>query len=248
MKILVSIKRSLDYSLKPRVRADGSDVDLSNLKMAINPFCEIALEEAIRLKEQGKASEVVVVSIGPDKCEEQLRQALALGADRAILLRHDQALSSLQVAKALVAVVKEEKPNLVLMGKQAIDSDSNQSSQMLAALLGWPQATFASKVEVEADNVRVTRETDQGLEVIAAKLPMVISSDLRLNTPRFAKLPDIMKAKQKPLEKSALSEHISLALSKHQILSVALPQERKGGQKVADVAELIEKLKQARVI
>lgn len=249
MKILVAVKRAIDYNLKPRLKDDGSDVDLANIKMAINPFCEIALEEAIRLKEQGKASEVIAVSIGADKAEEQLRMALALGADSAVLVQAPANLSSLQVAKTLAALVKQQQPGLVLMGKQAIDSDNNQTPQMLAALLDWPQATYASKVLVNGQSLDVEREVDGGSETLSLSLPAVISVDLRLNEPRFAKLPDIMKAKRKPLEKMKIDELITLAPSRLQQVAVKVPPARSAGIKVESVDALVDKLKnEARVI
>ncbi|MCH8551032.1 MAG: electron transfer flavoprotein subunit beta/FixA family protein [Natronospirillum sp.] len=251
MKVLVAVKRVIDYNVKVRVKPDETDVDLANVKMAMNPFCEIAVEEAVRLKEQGIASEVVVVSIGPAKSEEQLRQALALGADRGILVTtgDDEKLTSLQVAKTLQAVVSEEKPELIILGKQSIDSDNNQTGQMLAALTGLPQGTFASKVAIADGKVSVTREVDGGLETIRLSLPAVVTSDLRLNEPRFAKLPDIMKAKRKPLDKKSL-EDLGITLKTGvTTLKVTPPPERKGGGKVASVDELVEKLKsEAKVI
>ncbi|MFY0663989.1 MAG: electron transfer flavoprotein subunit beta/FixA family protein [Natronospirillum sp.] len=249
MKVLVAIKRVIDYNVKVRVKADGSDVDLANVKMAINPFCEIAVEEAVRLKEKGIASEIVVVSVGPAKAEEQLRQALALGADRAILVNSDENLTSLNVAKILNAVIAEEKPELVLLGKQAIDSDNNQTGQMLAQLSGMAQGTFASVVEVKDGKALVTREVDGGLQTVSLNLPAVVTTDLRLNEPRFAKLPDIMKAKRKPLDKKEIAD-LGVALkSTVKVLKVEAPAERKGGGKVANVAELVEKLKnEAKVI
>lgn len=249
MKVLVAIKRVIDYNVKVRVKADGSDVDLANVKMAINPFCEIAVEEAVRLKEKGIASEIVVVSVGPAKAEEQLRQALALGADRAILVNSDENLTSLNVAKILNAIIAEEKPELVLLGKQAIDSDNNQTGQMLAQLSGMAQGTFASVVEVKDGKALVTREVDGGLQTVSLNLPAVVTTDLRLNEPRFAKLPDIMKAKRKPLDKKEVAD-LGVALkSTVKVLKVEAPAERKGGGKVATVAELVDKLKnEAKVI
>ncbi|PWU27525.1 electron transporter RnfB, partial [Pseudomonas sp. RW407] len=200
MKVLVAVKRVVDYNVKVRVKADSSGVDLANVKMSMNPFCEIAVEEAVRLKEKGVASEVVVVSVGPGAAQEQLRTALALGADRATLVETDAELGSLAIAKALKAVVDKEQPQLVILGKQAIDSDNNQTGQMLAALTGYAQGTFASKVEVAGDQVKVTREIDGGLQTVALNLPAIVTTDLRLNEPRYASLPNIMKAKKKPLD------------------------------------------------
>ncbi len=249
MKVLVTVKRVIDYNVKIRVKPDGSDVDLTNVKMAINPFCEIAVEEAVRLKEQGVASEIVVVSVGPSNAQEQLRTALALGADRAILVEADAQTESLNVAKLLAKVVEQEQPSLVIMGKQAIDSDNNQTGQMLAALCDMPQATFASKVNVADNTVTVTREIDGGLQTLALPLPAVVTTDLRLNEPRFAKLPNIMKAKRKPLD-TVSPESLGVTLATHtRLVSVAPPAQRSAGIKVASVAELVDKLKnEAKVI
>ncbi len=249
MKILVAVKRVVDYNVKVRVKPDESGVDLANVKMSMNPFCEIAVEEAVRLKEKNVASEIVVVSIGPAAAQEQLRTGLALGADRAILVETDQELGSLMVAKLLKAVVDKEQPQLVILGKQAIDSDNNQTGQMLAALAGYPQGTFASKLEVGADSIKVTREIDGGLQTVELKLPAVITTDLRLNEPRYASLPNIMKAKKKPLE-TLTPEALGVALSSSiKVLKVEAPAERAAGIKVASVAELVEKLKnEAKVI
>lgn len=249
MKILVAVKRVIDYNVKVRVKPDESDVDLANVKMAMNPFCEIAVEEAVRLKEQGVADEIVVVSVGPAKAEEQIRQALALGADRGILVNSEDNLTSLQVAKVLQAVTDEEKPDLVILGKQSIDSDNNQTGQMLAALTDMPQGTFASKVGVADGKVSVTREIDGGLQTVRLALPAVVTTDLRLNEPRFAKLPDIMKAKRKPLEKKSLDD-LGIALkSGVTTVKVTTPPERKGGGKVSSVDELVDKLKnEAKVL
>ena len=249
MKILVPIKRVVDYNVKIRVKADQSGVELANVKMAMNPFDEIAVEEAVRLKEAGKATEVVAVSAGVAQCQETLRTAMAIGADRGILIESDADLQPLAVAKLLKAVVDKEQPTLVVLGKQAIDDDSNQTGQMLAALLGWPQATFASKVEVAGDKVQVTREIDGGLETLALPLPAVITTDLRLNEPRYATLPNIMKAKKKPLDTVQpidLGVDVSPRLT---TLKVVEPAARGAGIKVADVAQLVEKLKnEAKVI
>jgi electron transfer flavoprotein beta subunit len=249
MKILVPVKRAIDYNVKVRVKADNSGVDLTNAKMAINPFCEIAVEEAVRLKEKGAASEIVVVSIGDKSCQEQIRTALALGADRGIQIDTDQQLDSLQVAKLLAKVVEEEQPQLVILGKQSIDSDNNQTGQMLAALTKMPQGTFASEVAIEGEKVNVTREIDGGLQTVALSLPAVVTTDLRLNEPRYASLPNIMKAKRKPLDvKSAADFGIELT-SNVSVLKVTPPAQREGGVKVADVAELVDKLKnEAKVI
>ncbi|WP_031564340.1 electron transfer flavoprotein subunit beta/FixA family protein [Rheinheimera texasensis] len=249
MKILVPVKRVIDYNVKVRVKADQSGVDLANVKMALNPFCEIAVEEAVRLKEAGVATEVVVVSIGPALAQEQLRTALALGADRAILLETEQSLESLQVAKLLAKVVATEQPQLVILGKQAIDSDNNQTAQMLAALTGMGQGTFASKVVVADGKVNVTREIDGGLQTVALNLPAVVSTDLRLNEPRYASLPNIMKAKKKPLDVIAAD---SLGVSLHsqiKVLKVTAPATRQAGVKVDSVDTLVDKLKhEAKVI
>ncbi|WP_348814631.1 electron transfer flavoprotein subunit beta/FixA family protein [Halomonas sp. H10-59] len=249
MKILVAVKRVIDHNVKIRVKPDHSGVDLTNVKMALNPFCEIAVEQAVRLKEAGVASEVLVVSAGPKAVQEQLRTALALGADRALHIDTEVALESLAVAHLLKAVVEQEKPELVLLGKQAIDSDNNQTGQMLAALGGMPQGTFASDLEVEQGQIKVTREIDGGLETLSLALPAVITTDLRLNEPRYAKLPDIMKAKKKPLAVTtpdALGVDVSPRL---RLKAVEPPPERQGGIKVASVAELVDKLKNdAKVI
>ncbi|MBV2129780.1 electron transfer flavoprotein subunit beta/FixA family protein [Arsukibacterium indicum] len=249
MKILVPVKRVIDYNVKVRVKADQTGVDLANVKMALNPFCEIAVEEAVRLKEAGVATEVVAVSIGAKAVQEQLRTALALGADRAIHLETEHNLDSLQVAKLLAKLVEEEQPKLVILGKQAIDSDNNQTGQMLAALTGMGQGTFASKVVVDGDKVQVTREIDGGLQTVELSLPAVVSTDLRLNEPRYASLPNIMKAKKKPLDvKAADSLGVNLD-SKVSTLKVTAPPSRKGGVIVESVAELVEKLKhEAKVI
>lgn len=249
MKVLVPIKRVIDYNVKVRVKADNSNVDLANVKMAINPFCEIAVEEAVRLKEAGNATEVVVVSIGDKKCQEQIRTALALGADRAIHIETDEALDSLNIAKLLQKVVEEEAPQLVILGKQSIDSDNNQTGQMLGALTGMPQGTFASAVSVDGDKVNVTREVDGGLQTVALNLPAIVTTDLRLNEPRYAKLPDIMKAKRKPLAvKSAADFGIDLT-ARTTLLKVTPPAERQAGIMVKSIDELVEKLKnEAKVI
>lgn len=249
MKVLVAVKRVVDYNVKVRVKADGTGVDLANVKMAMNPFDEIAVEEAIRLKEAGVATEVVAVSCGLAACQETLRTALALGADRAILAETDVELQPLAVAKLLKALVDKEQPQLVILGKQAIDDDANQTGQMLAALLGWPQATFASKVALADGRATVTREVDGGLETLAMALPAVVTTDLRLNEPRYATLPNIMKAKKKPLETVKPADLGVDVAPRLTTLKVAEPPKRQGGAKVADVAELVAKLKnEAKVI
>ncbi|WP_068090331.1 electron transfer flavoprotein subunit beta/FixA family protein [Novosphingobium rosa] len=247
MKILVPVKRVLDYNVKPRVKADGSGVDLANVKMSINPFDEIAVEEAVRLKEKGIASEVVVVSIGGAKSSETLRSALAMGADRAIHVLSESEVEPLAVAKILKGVAGEEAPDLVILGKQAIDDDSNQVGQMLAALIGRPQGTFASKVEVEGDAVLVTREVDGGLETVKLALPAVVTTDLRLNEPRYASLPNIMKAKSKPLSTKAPADYGVDTAARLTVLKVVEPAVRQAGVKVPDVEALVEKLKELGV-
>ena len=249
MKVLVPVKRVIDYNVKVRVKSDGSGVDLANVKMAMNPFDEIAVEEAVRLKEAGIATEVIAVSCGVAACQETLRNAMALGADRAILVDTDVELQPLAVAKLLKALCDKEAPGLVICGKQAIDDDANQTGQMLAALAGWPQATFASKVVISGTTAQVTREIDGGLETLEIGLPAVVSTDLRLNEPRYATLPNIMKAKKKPLDTvkpADLGVDVAPRLS---TLKVAEPPKRSAGIKVADVAELVNKLKnEAKVI
>ena len=249
MKVLVSVKRVIDYNVKVRVRADGTGVETANVKMSMNPFDEIAVEEAVRLKEAGVVTEIVVVSCGLQACQETLRTALAIGADRAILVETDVELQPLAVAKLLKAVCARENPQLVLLGKQAIDDDANQTGQMLAALLGWPQATFASKVKVENGKAQVTREVDGGLETLSIKLPAIVTSDLRLNEPRYVTLPNIMKAKKKPFETltpDALGVDVAPRLK---TLKVQEPPKRSAGQMVKSVAELVQKLKnEAKVI
>jgi len=243
MKVLVPVKRVIDYNVKPRVKMDGTGVDLTNVKMSMNPFDEIAVEEAIRLKEKGKATEIVVVSVGPLKAQETLRTALAMGTDRAILIQTDETVEPLAVAKLLKAVAAEEQPGLVILGKQAIDDDSNQTGQMLAALMGRPQGTFASKVEVEGDSVTVTREVDGGLETVKLALPAIVTTDLRLNEPRYASLPNIMKAKSKPLATKAPADYGVDIAPRLETLKVSEPAKRQAGIKVADVDELVAKLK-----
>lgn len=254
MKILVPVKRVVDFNVKVRVKADGTGVDLANVKMSINPFDEIAIEEATRLKETGKATDIVAVTIGPDKAQDILRTAMAIGADRGILVQTDAptdlgGVEPLAVAKTLKALVEKEKPDLVIMGKQSIDDDSNQTGQMLAALLGWAQGTFASKVELDGGNVKVTREVDGGLETVSLKLPAIVTTDLRLNEPRYASLPNIMKAKKKDLAVMKPEELGVDYKPRLTVVKVAEPPVRKGGGKVASVDELIDKLKnEAKVI
>ena len=249
MKVLVAVKRVVDYNVKVRVKADNSGVDLANVKMSMNPFCEIAVEEAVRLKEKGVATEIVAVTVGPTAAQEQLRTALALGADRAVLVESADELSSLAIAKALKAVVDKEQPQLVILGKQAIDSDNNQTGQMLAALSGYAQGTFASEVAVEGDSVKVTREIDGGLQTVALKLPAIVTTDLRLNEPRYASLPNIMKAKKKPLETLKPEDRGVSTASTVTTLKVEAPAARSAGIKVKSVDELVDKLKnEAKVI
>ncbi|GIX20802.1 electron transfer flavoprotein subunit beta/FixA family protein [Erythrobacter cryptus] len=247
MKILVPVKRVIDYNVKPRVKADGSGVDLANVKMSMNPFDEIAVEEAIRLKEKGKASEIVAVSIGPAKAQETLRTALAMGADRAILVQTPDEVGAevepLAVAKILKAIADEEQPGLIILGKQSISDDSNQTGQMLAALMGRPQGTFANTVEVEGDHVIVKREVDGGLQTVKLALPAIVTTDLRLNEPRYASLPNIMKAKQKPLATKTPADYGVDITPRLTTLKVSEPPVRQAGIKVADVAELVEKVK-----
>ncbi|MEH3040818.1 MAG: electron transfer flavoprotein subunit beta/FixA family protein [Sphingomonas paucimobilis] len=248
MKVLVPVKRVLDYNVKPRVKADGSGVDLANVKMSMNPFDEIAVEEAIRLKEKGVATEIVVVSIGEQKAQDTLRTALAMGADRAILITSETKVEPLGVAKLLNAVIDEEAPQLVILGKQAIDDDNNQTGQMLAALTGYPQGTFASKVEVSGDKVNVTREVDGGLETVALNLPAIVTTDLRLNEPRYASLPNIMKAKSKPLAAKTAADLGVDVSPRLTTVKVEEPAKRQAGVKVADVDELVGKLKTLGVV
>ena len=243
MKLLVPVKRVVDYNVKIRVKSDGSGVDLANVKMSMNPFDEIAVEEAVRLKEQGKATEVVAVSIGPQQAAETLRTALAMGADRAILVKTEAPVEPLAVAKILKAVVGQENPQLVILGKQAIDDDANQTGQMLAALLGWPQGTFAFKISLGEGSLEVTREVDGGLQTLSLTLPAILTTDLRLNEPRYASLPNIMKAKKKPLDETspeALGVDVAPRLT---VVKTVEPGGRKAGVKVASVAELVQKLK-----
>jgi electron transfer flavoprotein beta subunit len=248
MKVLVPVKRVVDYNVKIRVKPDGSGVEIANVKMSMNPFDEIAVEEALRLKEAGKATEIVVVSIGPAQAAETIRTGLAMGGDRGILVKTDGPTEPLAVAKILAKIVEEEKPELVILGKQAIDDDCNQTGQMLAALLGWPQGTFASKVEPGDGTVNVTREVDGGLQTVSLKLPAVVTTDLRLNEPRYASLPNIMKAKKKPLdEKSAADLGVDVT-PRLEILKTTEPPKRQAGAKVGSVAELVSKLNEAGVI
>ncbi|KQM90482.1 electron transfer flavoprotein subunit beta [Sphingomonas sp. Leaf22] len=248
MKVLVPVKRVLDYNVKPRVKADGSGVDLANVKMSMNPFDEIAVEEAIRCKEKGVATEIVVVSIGEEKAKDTLRTALAMGADRAIHVVTDAKVEPLVVAKLLKAIVDEEQPGLVILGKQAIDDDNNQTGQMLAALTGYPQGTFASKVEVSGETVNVTREVDGGLETVALNLPAIVTTDLRLNEPRYASLPNIMKAKSKPLAAKTAADFGVDVSPRLTMVKVEEPSKRQAGVKVADVDELVGKLKTLGVV
>ena len=249
MKVLVSVKRVIDYNVKVRVKSDQTGVDLANVKMAMNPFCEIAVEEAVRLKEKGVADEIVVVSIGPKSCQEQIRTALALGADRGIQIETDEDLESLAVAKLLAKVVEEEQPGLVILGKQSIDSDNNQTGQMLGALTEMPQGTFASEVDVADGKVAVTREVDGGLQTVALDLPAIVTTDLRLNEPRYASLPNIMKAKRKPLDTKTPADYGVDTAARLQVLKVEAPAERQAGIIVGSVDELVEKLKnEAKVI
>ncbi|MBU2588763.1 MAG: electron transfer flavoprotein subunit beta/FixA family protein [Alphaproteobacteria bacterium] len=243
MKILVPVKRVIDYNVKPRVKADGTGVDLANVKMSMNPFDEIAIEEAIRLKEKGAATEIVAVSVGPAKAQETLRTALAMGADRAILVESDEEVEPLAIAKILKAIADEEAPGLIILGKQSISDDSNQTGQMLAALMGRPQGTFANTVEVDGDSVTVKREVDGGLQTVKLALPAIVTTDLRLNEPRYASLPNIMKAKQKPLAHKTAADYGVDLTPRLKTLKVAEPPVRQAGEKVADVAALVEKIK-----
>jgi electron transfer flavoprotein beta subunit len=248
MKLLVAVKRVIDFNVKPRVKMDGSGIDLANVKMSMNPFDEIAVEEAIRLKEKGVASEIVAISIGPQKAQETLRTALAMGADRAILVQTDEEVEPLGVAKILARIAEEEKPDMIVLGKQAIDDDNNATGQMLAALLGWPQGTFASKVEAEGGKVKVIREVDGGLETVELNIPAVVTTDLRLNEPRYASLPNIMKAKSKPLATKTADE-LGVDISRRlETIKVAEPPKRKGGMIVGSVDELIDKLREKGVV
>ena len=243
MKIIVPVKRVVDYNVKIRVKADGSGVELANVKMSMNPFDEIAVEEALRLKEAGKAEEVIAVSIGPDKAQETIRTALAMGADRGILVKTDDLVEPLAVAKILKGIVEEEGPQLVILGKQAIDDDANQTGQMLSALLGWAQAAFASKLEIDGDTATVTREVDGGLQTIESKMPLVMTTDLRLNEPRYASLPNIMKAKKKPMDEKTPADYGVDTAPRLKVMNTAEPEARKAGVIVGSVDELVDKLK-----
>ncbi len=243
MKVLVPVKRVIDYNVKVRVKADQSGVDLANVKMSMNPFDEIAVEEAVRLKEAGTVTEIVAISIGPEKAQDQIRQALAMGADRGLLIKTDETVEPLGVAKLLKAVCDTENPEMVILGKQAIDDDSNQTGQMLAALLGWGQGTFASEVKKEGDSLHVTREVDGGLQTVALNLPAVVTTDLRLNEPRYASLPNIMKAKKKPLDIKEPGDYDADITPRLSVVKVAEPPKREAGVKVESVTELLEKLK-----
>ena len=249
MKVLVAVKRVVDYNVKVRVKADGSGVETANVKMSMNPFDEIAVEEAVRLKEAGKAEEIIAVSLGVQQAQETIRTALAMGADRGIHVQTDDELQPLAVAKMLKAIIEKEQPQLVILGKQAIDDDCNQTGQMLAALLGWPQGTFASKVAPEGDKVLVTREIDGGLETVALKLPAIVTTDLRLNEPRYASLPSIMKAKKKPIDQMSPADLGVDTAPRLTTLKVTEPPKRSAGVKVGSVAELVDKLRnEAKVI
>lgn len=243
MKILVPVKRVVDYNVKIRVKPDQSGVDLANVKMSMNPFCEIAIEEAVRLQEAGTATEIVVVSIGPAQTQETIRTALAMGADRGILVKTETDMEPLGIAKVLKAVVEEEKPDMVILGKQAIDGDNNQTGQMLAALLGWSQGTFASELSVDGDKLNITREIDGGLQSLKINLPAIVTTDLRLNEPRYASLPNIMKAKKKPIDEKDLADYGIDAAPRLEIVKVTEPAEREAGVKVETVADLVDKLK-----
>jgi electron transfer flavoprotein beta subunit len=248
MKVLVPVKRVIDPNVRPRVKADGTGVDLANIKMAMNPFCEIAVEEAVRMKEKGVVTEIVIVSIGPAQAQETIRIGLAMGGDRGILVQTDAAVEPLAVAKILKAIVEAEQPQLVITGKQAIDDDSNQTGQMLAALLGWPQGTFASTVTKEGENLKVTREVDGGLQTVSMQLPAVVTTDLRLNEPRFASLPNIMKAKKKEIAMKTPADYGVDVAPRLSVVKVAEPRKREAGEKLADVDALIAKLKSVGAI
>jgi electron transfer flavoprotein beta subunit len=243
MKILVPVKRVIDYNVKPRVKSDGSGVDLANVKMSMNPFDEISIEEAIRLKEAGKAEEVIAISVGPQKAQETLRTALAMGADRAILVMTDEEVEPLAVAKILAKIAEEEQPKLIICGKQAIDDDSNQTGQMLAALLGWGQGTFANEVDIDGDSITVKREVDGGLQTVKLNLPAVVTTDLRLNEPRYASLPNIMKAKKKPMDEKTPADYGVDITPRLTTITVTEPPVRQAGEKVEDVDALVAKLK-----
>ena len=248
MKVLVPVKRVVDYNVKVRVKADGSGVETAGVKMSMNPFDEIGVEEAVRLKEKGVATEIVAVSMGVAQCSETIRTALAMGADRGILVKVDGAVEPLAVAKILKAIAEAEKPGLIIMGKQAIDDDCNQTGQMLAALLGWPQGTFASKVALDGDAITVTREVDGGLQTVKLKMPAIVTTDLRLNEPRYASLPNIMKAKKKPIDEKTAADYGVDIKPRLEVIKTAEPPVRKAGVKVKSVAELVEKLKEAGAV
>ena len=242
MKVLVAVKRVIDYNVKVRVKADQSGVELANVKMSMNPFDEIGVEEALRLREAGKAEEIIAISLGPQQCQETIRTALAMGADRGIHVKTDEELQPLAIAKLLKAVIDEEQPGLVILGKQAIDDDSNQTGQMVAGLLGWPQATFASELDIGTDNARITREVDGGLETVEINVPCVVTTDLRLNEPRYASLPNIMKAKKKPIDENT-PEYLGIDITPRlKTVTVTEPPGREAGIKVESVAELVDKL------
>jgi electron transfer flavoprotein beta subunit len=243
MKVIVAVKRVVDYNVKIRVKSDGSGVDLANVKMSMNPFDEIAVEEAVRLKEQGIATEVIAVSVGPQGAQETIRTALAMGADRGILVKTDETVEPLAVAKIFKAIAETEKPDLIILGKQAIDDDCNQTGQMLAALLGWAQGTFAFRLKREGDHLEVTREVDGGLQTVSLKLPAIVTTDLRLNEPRYASLPNIMKAKKKPIDEKSPSDFGVSVSPRLTVLKVEEPPKRKGGAKVGSVEELVQKLR-----
>ena len=243
MKVLVPVKRVVDYNVKIRVKSDGSGVELANVKMSMNPFDEIAVEEAIRMKEAGTVSEIVAISVGPQQAQETIRTALAMGADRGILVKVDDLTEPLTVAKILKGIVDEEQPGLVILGKQAIDDDANQTGQMLAALLGWSQGTFASEIEINGDKAKVTREVDGGLQTIEISMPAIVTTDLRLNEPRYASLPNIMKAKKKPLDEKTAADYGVDTAPRLKVLKTVEPEGRKAGVKVESVAELVDKLK-----
>ncbi len=248
MKVLVPVKRVIDYNVRPRVKADQTGVDLANVKMAMNPFCEIAVEEAVRMKEKGIVEEIILVSIGPQQAQETIRVGLAMGGDRGILVKTDDTVEPLAVAKILKAIVEAEGPGLVITGKQAIDDDANQTGQMLAALLDWPQGAFASAVEKDGDTLKVTREVDGGLQTVALQTPAVVTTDLRLNEPRFASLPNIMKAKKKPIEEKTPADYGVDTANRLSVVKVTEPPKREAGEKVEDVDALIAKLKSAGAI
>ena len=248
MRVLVAVKRVVDYNVKIRVRADGSGIELANVKMSMNPFDEIGIEEAVRLKESGKATEVVAVTIGPQQSQETLRTALAMGADRAILVKHDEYVEPLGVAKILKGVVEAEKPDIVILGKQAIDDDCNQTGQMLSALLGWAQATACSKLEPASGEAMITREIDGGLQTLKVKMPLIVTTDLRLNQPRYASLPNIMKAKKKPLDEKTPADYGADVKPRLKVVSTVEPPKRLAGVKVKSVGELVAKLKQAGAV